>query len=60
MKIIVDEMPEAPSDCLFGESDSWCETYCKIDNCPCDVIECRYLKAIGEKDNETIQNPEQT
>ena len=48
MKILVDEKPATPSECLFGESDSWCETYCKIDGCARDIEKCLYLKEIGD------------
>ena len=44
MKIVVDEMPKSPKDCLFSKRDCEYGLICKLQSCVCrHVNECECL-----------------
>ena len=50
MQILVDKMPEYPSECLFEEYNFYTgENICRIDKCNCCPSDCKYLKEVNNE-----------
>lgn len=58
MKIIVDEMPKEPDDCIFARTNFYERAICKFTNCTiCDVSKCKYLKPINDYKVDVYGSP---
>ena len=58
MKILVDEIPKEPSECVFSTTNFYGKFICKFTNCTiCDVENCIYIKSIKDYKVDVYGSP---